>query len=369
MKRMTIPFIDLKAQYLSIQKEIDQALASVLTESAFILGPRLEAFEAEFARFCGAPYCVGVGSGTDALYLALKALGVGNGDEVITVAHTFIATAEAISFAGATPVFVDVEESSQLMDLDRVEKAITPRTRAIIPVHLAGQMVDMDRLLRIAAKHRLPVLEDSAQAHGAKWKGKRSPIAPMAAFSFYPGKNLGAYGDAGAVVTHDKNLYETMLQQRDHGRARGAKYEHASVGFGFRLDTLQAAILSVKLRHLEDWTERRRAHARHYTLRLKSVVQTPFELADCRHVFHLYSIRTSRRDELFKFLVAAGIAANIHYPIPVHLQPAYAFLKQQKGRFPVSEKCASETLSLPMYPELTEAQIDHVCDKVIEFLK
>jgi dTDP-4-amino-4,6-dideoxygalactose transaminase len=368
-KGMKIPFVDLKAQYLSIHSQMDDAIRDVLTTSSFIQGPKLEAFEYDFARLCNAPYCAGVGSGTDALYLALKAMGIGSGDEVISVSHTYIATTEAISFAGATPVFVDVEPDSQLMDPEKIEAAITPRTKAIIPVHLFGQMCDMDAILKIAEKHQLQVLEDCAQGHAAEFCGKRSPVSTVAAFSFYPGKNLGAYGDAGAVVTHDKKIYEYVLQQRDHGRLPGAKYEHAHIGFGFRLDTLQAVILHVKLRHLEHWTEFRRRHAKHYSKRLKDVVQIPFEYSDRRHVYHLYPIRTPKREALRKFLEEQGISTGIHYPIPVHLQPAYEFLKLKKGTLPITEKCCEELLSLPMYADLTGAQVDYVCDKVLEFFK
>ena len=366
---MKIPFVDLKAQYQSIREEIHLAIQGVLEESAFILGPRLEAFEHDFAKFCNAPYCACVGSGTDALYLALKAMGVGSGDEVVTVAHTYIATTEAISFTGAKPVFVDVEPDTMLMDVDKIEAAITRKTKTILPVHLYGQICDMDRILAIARKHRLQVLEDCAQGHAAEFNGKRSPICPVAAFSFYPGKNLGAYGDAGAVVTHNRKIHKYILQQRDHGRVKGAKYEHAHLGFGFRMDTIQAAILHVKLNHLEDWTEKRRQHAAHYTRRLKGVVTTPVELPGRRHVWHIYPIRTKKRDDLRKHLETAGVSANIHYPIPVHLQPAYRFLKVRRGKLPVTERCAKELLSLPMYPDLTPEQVDYVCDRVIEFLR
>jgi dTDP-4-amino-4,6-dideoxygalactose transaminase len=366
---MKVPFVDLKSQYLSIKPEIDRAIQTVFEESAFILGPRLKAFEDEFAAFCKAPHCATVGSGTDALYLALKAFGIGPGDEVITVANTYIATVEAISFCGATPVFVDVEENSQLMDPALIEAAITPKTRAIIPVHLFGQICDMDRILKIAEKHNLRVLEDCAQGHAAEFKKRRSPIASVAAFSFYPGKNLGAYGDAGAVVTHDKKLYENILQQRDHGREQGSKYEHQHLGFGFRMDTIQAVLLSVKLRHLESWTEKRREHARAYTERLCNVVRTPYEYEERRHVYHIYQIRTERRDELRDFLSAAEIQVNIHYPIPVHLQPCYQFLELGPGSLPITEKCARQLLSLPIHPDLTVEQREFICDKVLEFFR
>ena len=366
---MKIPFVDLKAQYLSIQAEIDRAIQDVLDETAFILGPKLEAFEKDFAAFCNAPFCVTVGSGTDALYLALKAMGVGPGDEVITVSHTFIATAEAISMTGAVPRFVDVEMDSQLMNADLLPAAITPRTKAIVPVHLFGQMCDMEKIMATSDRHGLQVLEDCAQGHAAEFRGRRSPISRVAAFSFYPGKNLGAYGDAGAVVTHDPKTCDYVTRQRDHGRPKGFKHEHPTLGFAWRMDTLQAAILHVKLRYLERWTKQRRKHAAHYTQRLKEVVKTPHEFSDRRHVYHLYPIRTEKRDALQKHLQAAGVSTGIHYPIPVHLQPAYEFLGLKRGTLPVTEQCADQLLSLPMYPELTEGHMDYTCDRVLDFFR
>lgn len=366
---MKIPFVDLKAQYRSIQKEIDQAIREVLEECAFIMGPRKEVFERDFSAFCQARHCVGVGSGSDALLLALKALGVGPGDEVITVSHTFIATVEAISMAGATPRFIDVDPDSLLMNPALIESAVTPRTKAIIPVHLYGQICDMDRILQIAEKLGIRVLEDAAQAHAAELRGRRSPICPVAAFSFYPGKNLGAYGDAGAVVTRDSSIFDRVTRLHDHGRPTGYKYEHPSLGFGHRLDTLQATILRVKLGHLEEWTEARRRHAAHYNRRLTEVVSVPPELPERRHVYHVYAIRTDRRTELQKHLLAAGVSTNIHYPIPVHLQPCYQFLNVARGSLPVTEKCVDQLLSLPMFPELTEAQVDFICDRVLEFFQ
>ncbi|MFZ4694858.1 MAG: DegT/DnrJ/EryC1/StrS family aminotransferase [Verrucomicrobiia bacterium] len=364
---MKIPFVDLKAQYRSIQTEIDAAIRDVVENTAFIEGPRLEAFEKDFAAFCRAPHCAGVGSGTDALYLALKAMGIGPGDEVITVSHTYIATAEAISFAGAKPVFVDIETDTMLMDARQIDAAITPRTKAILPVHLYGQLVDMDAVLAVAQKHRLLVLEDCAQGHAAELDGRRSPIGPVAAFSFYPGKNLGAYGDAGGVVTRDPAIHKYITEMRNHGREKKAKYEHARLGFGFRLDTLQAAILRAKLPHLESWTEKRRAHARHYSERLKGVLEIPIERPGRRHVFHVYAVRTDQPAALREHLEAAGVATNCHYPIPVHLQPAYAFLGMKRGAFPLTETCVDRLLSLPMFPDLTPDQVDYACDKVLEF--
>lgn len=366
---MKIPFVDLKGQYQSIRSEIDAAIQGVLDETAFILGPRLEAFERDFASFCRSSHCISVGSGTDALYLALKAMGVGPGDEVLSVSHTYIATTEAISFAGAKPVFIDIEEDSMLMDLDQIEAAITPRTKVILPVHLYGQLCDIKPIQKIAAKKGVQVLEDCAQAHGAEIKGDRSPISSTAAFSFYPGKNLGAYGDAGAVVTTDEKIRDYIVQQRDHGRIKGEKYAHEHIGFGFRMDTLQAAILHAKLKHLESWTEKRRKHAEHYSSRLKEFVRVPTELPGRRHVYHVYSIRTPNRDSLRTHLESRGISTNIHYPIPVHLQKAYQFLGYEKGSLPVTEKTVDQLLSLPMFPELTESQVDFICDGVVEFCK
>ncbi|MCC7519412.1 MAG: DegT/DnrJ/EryC1/StrS family aminotransferase [Verrucomicrobiae bacterium] len=364
---MKIPFVDLKTQYRSIQAEVDAAIRDVVENTAFIEGPRLEAFEKDFAAFCRASHCAGVGSGTDALYLALKAMGVGPGDEVITVSHTYIATAEAISFASATPVFVDIESDTMLMDARRIEAAITSRTKAILPVHLYGQLADMDTVLDIAKKRGLLVLEDCAQAHAAELGGRRSPIGPVAAFSFYPGKNLGAYGDAGGVVTHDPAIHRYVTEIRNHGREKKAKYEHARLGFGFRMDTLQAAILRAKLPHLEDWTEKRRAHARHYSERLKGVVELPVERPGRRHVFHIYPVRTDQSSALRAHLESSGVSTNCHYPIPVHLQPAYASLGIKRGALPITETCTERLLSLPMYPDLTPDQVDYVCDRVLAF--
>jgi dTDP-4-amino-4,6-dideoxygalactose transaminase len=366
---MKIPFVDLKAQYKTIQPEIQKALEDVFEQSAYIQGPKLEAFEKAFAQFCDAPYCAGVGSGTDALYLALRALGIGPGDEVITVANTYIATVEAISFTGAKPVFVDVEPESQLIDLELLPKAVTSKTKVVIPVHLYGQICDMEAILSIARKHNLVVLEDAAQAHAAEFRGKKSPISSIAAYSFYPGKNLGAYGDAGAVVTHDRKVYEYILQQRDHGRRQGAKYEHDQVGFGFRLDTLQAAVLGTKLPHLKKWTELRRKHGAHYSKRLKDYVKIPFEFNDRIHVYHVYAIRTPQRDQLREYLESKGVSTNIHYPIPVHLQKAYASLEIRRGSLPVTESASEQLLSLPMYPDLSEAQIDYICDHIAQFFE
>jgi len=309
---------------------------------------------------------VGVSSGTAAVHLALLAAGVGPGDDVITTAHTFIATAEAISHTGATPVFVDVDSQTYNIDPNRVEDAITPRTRALVPVHLYGQPAPMGALREIANRHSLLLIEDAAQAVGAEYQGTRcGAIGDLACFSFYPGKNLGAYGDAGAVSGNDELLLAKVAKLRDHGRT--TKYEHDEIGYGERLDGLQAAILLAKLPHLEDWTEARRSHARLYNELLADCdVQTPFESPDVRHVYHLYVIRTSRRTAMLEHLQSKGIGAGIHYPIPLHRQPAYVKQGHGKLSLPVTERVTGEILSLPMYPELTREQIEYVTSAVRE---
>ncbi|MEW6207228.1 MAG: DegT/DnrJ/EryC1/StrS family aminotransferase [Acidobacteriota bacterium] len=363
-----IPLVDLKAQYISIKSEIDAAIQRVIDSSSFILGKPVADFERDFAAFVGATSAVGVASGTAALHLALLALGVGPGDEVITTAHTFIATAEPISQVGAKPVFVDIDPQTYNLDANLVEAAITPRTKAIIPVHLYGQPAEMQHLRDIASRHHLWLIEDAAQAHAAEYGGRRTgSLGDLACFSFYPGKNLGAYGDAGAVTGCDESLLARVRRLRDHGRT--TKYEHAEVGFGERLDALQAAILSAKLPHLESWTEARRAHARLYNeLLADSDVITPFESANVRHVYHLYVVRTPRRDRLLQHLKSQGIGAGIHYPVPLHRQPAY--LKQGYGevRLPVTERIAGEVISLPMYAELNCHEIACVAEAVKEAL-
>jgi dTDP-4-amino-4,6-dideoxygalactose transaminase len=358
---MQVPLLDLKAQYKSIKTEIDQALQAVLNETAFAGGPFVARFEEAFAAFCECRYAVGVGSGTDALWMALIASGVGPGDEVITVPDTFIATAEAITFCGAQPVFVDVEESTCNMDPNKLEEAITERTKAIIPVHLFGQPADMDPIMEIARKHGLLVIEDACQAHGALYKGKKTgSIGDAGCFSFYPGKNLGAYGEAGAVVTNNDSLAEKLRMFRDHGQAR--KYEHSMVGWNARMDGLQGAVLSVKLNHLEEWNNARRQHAGLYEELLKNIekIVLPKEAAYARHIYHIYAIRVKDRDKLISQLAEHQIFCGIHYPVPLHLQKAYESLAVPAGRLPVAEQCASEFVSLPMYPELKEEQIVYV---------
>jgi dTDP-4-amino-4,6-dideoxygalactose transaminase len=352
-----IPLVDLQAQYRSIKAEIDLAVARVLENGQFILGPEVDSFEAEFAAFCGAKFAIGVNSGTSALHLALLAAGVGSGDEVITVAMTFVATVAAILYTGARPILVDIDPESLTMDPSKLEAAITSRTKAIVPVHLYGRMAEMHAILAVAKRHSLVVIEDAAQAHGAAYAGRKAgTIGTIGCFSFYPGKNLGAYGEAGAVVTGDPEIARTVRMLRNWGQER--RHHHERNGYNYRLEGLQAAILRVKLRRLGDWTAARRAHARLYDrLLADSKIRTPAVAPDDQHVYHVYGIRTSRRDELLARLEEQGIQASVHYPFPVHLQPGYAELGYAKGDFPVSEVLAREELSLPLYPELTEEQI------------
>jgi dTDP-4-amino-4,6-dideoxygalactose transaminase len=357
---MSVPFLDLKAQYRSIKAEIQPAIDRVLESCAFVLGEEVAAFEREFAAHCDVPYAVGVNSGTSALHLALLAVGVGPGDEVITVPFTFVATAAAIRYTGAQPVFVDIDAARYTMDIRRLEDAITPRTKVILPVHLYGQPADMDPILDIAHRHGLAVIEDAAQAHGAEYKGRHvGSLGDLACFSFYPGKNLGAYGEGGMVVTRNPKYAQAMAMMRDWGQDR--KYHHILPGFNYRLEGLQGAILRVKLRHLGAWTEARRRHAaRYHALLADTGVHTPALFPDSRHVYHVYAIAVPQRDALQRVLAAQGIQTGIHYPVPVHMQPAYADLGYKEGEFPASERAAAEVLSLPMFPELTEAQQDEV---------
>ncbi len=368
-RTMNIPLVDLKAQYAAIKPEVDSAIQRVLDNTSFILGQEVASFEEPFSAYVGAKGAVGIGSGTAALQLAMLACGIGAGDEVITSAHTFMATAEAISQTGARPVFIDIDPRTFNLDPNQVESAVTSRTRAIMPVHLYGQPADLDPLLDIAERKGLRLIEDAAQAHGAEYKGRRcGSIGHIACFSFYPGKNLGAYGDGGAVTSNDESLLARVRKLHDHGRT--TKYEHDEIGWGERLDALQAAVLSVKLPHLEGWTEARRSHARLYNELLAGCdVVTPYESPEVRHVYHLYVIRTRYRDDLLGFLKGKGIDAGIHYPIPLHRQPAYINQGYSDVHLPVSEQAASEVLSLPMYPELTEHQVRYVSDAVKEFAR
>ncbi|MFC1801177.1 DegT/DnrJ/EryC1/StrS family aminotransferase [Nanoarchaeota archaeon] len=362
---MKIPLVDLKVQYLNIKPEIDVAIQEVLDNTSFIMGSPVKNFEENLAKFCGCGYGIGVSSGSAALFLALKAYGIKEGDEVITVPNSFIATVEAIVQCGATPVFVDVEEETMLMDTKKIEEKITSKTKAIIPVHLYGQICDMDSIIRIARKYDLFIVEDAAQAIDAEYKNKKLPISDTAIFSFFPAKNLGCYGDGGAIITNNKEIAEKTSKLRDHGRI--SKYESDIIGYGERLDALQAAVLNVKLKHLEEWTKKRRENSYIYNELLERVkgVKTPFEEKHSKHVYYMYIIKINKRNELMNFLKTNEISTGIHYPIPLHLQPSLKFLGYKKGDFPIAEQCTKQILSLPMYPELTKEKIR----MVVNFIK
>lgn len=363
-----IPFLDLKTQYQSIQADIQTAVLASLDSTQYTLGREVACFEEEFAAYCGATFGVAVNSGTSALHLALLAAGVGPGDEVVTVACTFVATVAAIEYAGATPVFVDVDPLTQNMDPQRIEAVLTGRTKAILPVHLHGQPADMDPIMEIARRRGLVVIEDAAQAHGAEYKGRRvGSIGDLGCFSFYPGKNLGAYGEAGMVVTHNEDYAQTLRMLRDWGQER--KYHHVIKGFNYRMEGIQGAVLRVKLRHLDDWTAARRQWAALYDRWLAGCpAETPAVTPWGRSVYHVYAIRGPRRDKLLKTLQQREIQTGIHYPVPVHLQPAYADLGYQTGDLPTTERIAQETLSLPMFPELGTARVEAVAAAVWEAL-
>jgi dTDP-4-amino-4,6-dideoxygalactose transaminase len=364
-----VPLLDLRAQYTTIREDVVSALLRVLDSTAFAGGPFVADFEKEFAAYCGCEFAAGVGNGTSALWLSLLALDVGPGDEVITVPNTFIATAEAISLCGATPVFVDIDPDTYTMDPDLLESAVTPRTKAVIPVDLYGQPADMDPILAIARRHGLYVIEDACQAHGAEYKGRKAgSLGDAGCFSFYPGKNLGAYGEAGAVVTNNAELAAKIRILRDHGQTE--KYKHAMIGWNDRMDGFQGAVLSIKLKHLDKWNNARRGHARLYGALLEGVehVILPREAVYARHIYHVYAIRVPRRDELLAALREKDIWCGIHYPIPIHLQKAYESLGYAKGSFPVAERCAQECLSLPMFPELTTEQIESVATEIVALL-
>lgn len=360
MANIKVPYLDLKAQYRSIKPEIDEAVARVLESCQFVLGPEVSEFEKEFAAYSGAMDCIALNSGTSALHLALLAAGVGPGDEVITVPFTFVASVASILYAGAKPVFVDIEPRTFNMDPSAIEAAISPRTKAIVPVHLYGQPADMDPIMEVARRGNLVVIEDAAQAHGAKYKGRSvGSIGDIACFSFYPTKNLGAYGEGGAVTTNNPDYARTIRMLRDWGQDR--KYHHLLHGYNYRMEGLQGAILRVKLRHLDQWIEARRAIVSQYNkLLAESDVARPIEMPWARHVYHLYTLRTGSRDALQAALLNEGIQTGVHYAIPVHLQTAYAGLGYGRGSLPESEKAASEVLSLPLYPELTEVQVRSV---------
>ena len=359
-----IPFLDLKAQYHSIKEVIDAAIAGVLESGQFVLGNAVAAFEEEFAEYCGGGQAVGVNSGTSAMHLALLAAGVGPGDEVVTTPFTFAASVAAILYCGAAPVFADIDPVSFNLDPARLEPVITEKTKAILPVHLYGLPAEMDQILAVARAHKLIVIEDAAQAHGAEYRGRRTgSLADLACFSFYPTKNLGAYGEAGAVVTANPEYAAAIRLLRNWGQTR--RYEHAVRGYNYRMEGMQGAILRVKLRHLEAWTEARRAIAAAYTGLLKDTgVVTPMAPPHVRHVYHAYTIRTPNRDTMMERLAAAGIQASVHYPMPVHLQPAYRDARSPEGSLPMSECAAREVLSLPIYPELRPEQVEAVCQAV-----
>lgn len=364
-----VPLVDLKAQYTTISDEISVAIQSVLDSCQFALGSEVSTFEREFAAYCNASEAIGVNSGTSALHLALLAAGVGPGDEIITVPFTFVATAAAIHYTGATPIYVDIDPTTFCMDPAKLEAAITAKTRAIVPVHLYGQPADMDPINKIARDQGLVVIEDAAQAHGAEYKGRRvGSLASMACFSFYPGKNLGAYGEAGLVTTGNPEYAKKIRMLRDWGAEQ--KYHHVLKGYNYRMEGLQGAVLRVKMRHLEKWTEARRAVARRYDQALaESGIKTPLPPDNSRHVYHVYAIRSSARTRWQQELTARGIQTGIHYPIPVHLQPAYSDGRWKRGDFPHSERAAEEVLSLPIYPELQDSQQNEVVKAVLELAR
>lgn len=393
---MNVPFLDLKAQYRSIKDEIQKEINEVLDNTAYICGKKVKAFEEAFAEAHGAKYCLGLSSGTDALHLAYWCLGIGIGgrsqvassksqvpsgkleaagedkgtDEVLVPVNTYIATSETITMVGAKAVFVDHEEESFNMDPGKIEEKITPRTKAIVVVHLYGQPADMEPIVAIAKKHNLLLIEDCSQAHLAEYKGKKvGTFGDVGTFSFYPGKNLGAYGEAGAVITNDESLYQRMLRYRQHGAIN--KYIHEIEGHNYRMEELQGAVLGVKLRHLERWTEGRRRVAKRYRELLAEVAQVklPQEMPYAKHVYHLFEIRVRDREALAQYLKDCGIDTGLHYPMPLHLQEAYQYLGYKEGDFPVAEKCCKEILSLPIYAEMTEEEIQHVAGKIGEFYR
>lgn len=367
---MNVPFLDLPRQTESLRREIEPAIESLLRRCDFVGGEAVSRFEKSFAEFCGTRHCAGVSNGTDAIYLALKALGVGPGDEVITVPNTFIGTTAPITRAGARIRFVDVNPLTLNMDVSQIEKSISPKTKAVIPVHLYGQPADMEAVLRIARQHELVVIEDAAQAHGAKYMGKPvGGFGQAACFSFYPGKNLGAFGDAGAVVTDDPQIDEKIRILRDAGRL--SKYEHAVEGYNHRMDTLQAAILEIKLRHLAAWNSRRRQIAARYRDHFsgQEKITTLLEPEGTEGVYHLFIVQVPERDRIRNWLQEAGIDTGIHYPIPLHLQPAYRYLGYREGDFPVAEAAARKIISLPIFPEMTDEQVDYVADHLIRAVR
>jgi len=368
-KTGAVPYLDLPAQMRGLRKEIDAAIARTLDNCSFCLGPDVVQFEKDFARFCGADHCVAFNSGTSALHIALLLLDIGPGDEVITTPSTFVATSWAISYVGAKPVYVDIDDATFNLDPNLVERAITPRTKAIMPVHLYGHPVDLDPLLSICRKHNLHLVEDAAQAHGATYKGKIiGTFGAVSGFSFYPGKNLGAYGEGGALVTNNPAYAARARALREHGSTQ--RYYHDEIGYNYRMEGIQGAVLGVKLKHLDTWTrERRRVALRYHEVLADTPLKLPKEAAYAQSAWHLYVVRHPRRDELKKHLDANHIGCALHYPLPLHLQKAYAHLGYKPGDFPVSEQASRECISLPIYPELTDAQIQRVADEIKLFFR
>ncbi|HAF06822.1 MAG: DegT/DnrJ/EryC1/StrS family aminotransferase [bacterium] len=365
-----VPFLDLKAQYHSIKDEVDKKLIEVCENTAFTMGPFVEEFEKKFSEYLGVKHFVATSTGTSALHTALLAFGIGNGDEVLVPVNTFTATAEAVVMVGAKPVFVDNDPLTYNMDISKIEQLINHKTRAIIPVHLYGQPVDMEKIGEIASKHNLIVIEDCAQAHGAKFKGRMvGTFGHAACFSFYPGKNLGSYGEGGGVATNSDQIAEKMDKIRNHGSK--IKYIHEFVGYNYHMHGFQGAVLAIKLKYLDEWNKRRREIAQKYSEKLKDVkdLSLPYIQKECEHVFHLYVIRTSYREELKQFLNDNGVGTNIHYPYPLHLQESYKFVGYKQGDFPIAEEYAPKLLSLPIFPEMTDEQIDYVVSKIKEFYK
>lgn len=364
--KMKIPLVDLKANYDSIKTEIDEAIHTIIDNSWFIMGKPVKEFEANYAKVCGMNHCISVANGTVAIELALRALGIGHGDEVILPVNTFIATSESVTNVGAKCVFVDVEEESMNIDPDKISCAITSKTKAIIAVHLYGEMAEMDKIISIADEHNIKVIEDSAQAHLAEYKARKpGQYSGIATFSFFPAKPLGAFGDAGAIVCNDDNLAKKIGMMRNHGRL--TKYEHEFEAYNYRMDALQAAILDVKLKYLAKWNESRRKIAARYDKLLDGIVKVQKVNEGHKPVYYMYEIRTDKRDELMKYLNEKGIGCGIHYPIPLHLQPAYKYLEHTKGDFPIAETCADKILSIPIYPELSEEQQNYVAENIKAF--
>ena len=368
-KDTPVPYLDLPAQMRAIRKEVDAAIARTLENCSFCLGPDVARFEEDFAKYIGAKYCIGFNSGTSALHVAMLLLNAGAGDEIITTPFTFVATSWAISYVGAKPVYVDIDEATFNLDPKLVEKAITPRTKAIMPVHLCGHPADLDSLLSICRKHKLPLVEDAAQAHGAEYRGKIvGTFGEMSCCSFYPGKNLGAYGEGGGLATNNSDYAVRAKALRDHGSTK--RYYHDEIGYNYRMEGIQGAVLGVKMKYLEKWTqERRRVAHRYEQLLVDTPLQLPREADYAESAWHLYVVRHPRRDDLKKHLEANGVGCGLHYPVPLHLQKCYAHLGYKEGDFPVAEKAARECLSLPIYPEMTEEQIQRVVEVVQDFFK